>query len=284
MLNYSCDVNPLGGSKSKLSDSFEPGKKTSSLPPTISAFGDMTMDQDDTQTINFVISDPDTFMMCSSIYVRAVSSNNTLIDYQRLVIGGAYPNCTLRITPKPGQFGTAKITLEVFDFWSIASISFNLTVLQIFTPGLFTITDAEGSDRAVMLTWSIPSNTTGSSSRFSIFYRPVNTSTYAEVTSARSPFLVPGLTNGQEYDFYVRAFNSQGQRDTTVVQATPTRFRLQGGEFVAGSNQYQNTVPRNYKTFATIGSKSDDVKVTTTPRGYKVYLNSQGNIISGTGP
>lgn len=288
LLQLGCDSNPLGGSKSQLQDNYEPGKKSPSASPVISNFPDFSMDQDDVQTISFTIADADTFMMCSSIYVRAVSSNKEVIDYQDMVIGGEYPNCTLRLTPKPGKFGAVAITVEVYDFWTIASSTFALNVLQVFTPGTFAISDAEGADKSILVTWSTPTNMTGTSAVLSMFYKNAVDSTYVEIKPVASPYLLTGLTNGEDYDIYIRAKNSVGQRDTAVVRATPTRFRVQGGEFVAGSVQHVDTVgggsPINYKTFATTGTKTDEVKVTTTPRGYKVYLNSQGNIISGTGP
>ena len=245
-------------------------------------------DQDDEQTILFTIGDADTFMMCSSIYVRAVSSNKAVIDYQDMTIGGTYPNCTLKLKPKPGKFGAAVITVDVYDFWTIATSTFSLNVLQVFTPGFFAISDAEGADKSILVTWTTPANMTGTSAVLSMFYKNALDSTYIEIKPVASPYLLAGLTNGEDYDIYIHAKNSVGQRDTAVVQATPTRFRIQGGEFVTGSAQHVDTVgggsPKDYKTFATTGTKTDQVKVTTTPRGYKVYLNSQGNIISGTGP
>ena len=288
ILQFGCDSNPLGGSKSNLQDNYEPGKKAPSIAPVISNFPDFAMDQDDVQTINFTINDADTFMMCSSIYVRATSSNKSVIDYQDMVVGGTYPNCTLRFTPKPGKFGPVAITVEVYDFWTIVQATFSLNVIQVFTPGAFTISDAEGADKSILVTWTTPANMTGTSAVLSLFYKNALDSTYVEVKPVASPYLLANLVNGEDYDIFVRAKNSVGQRDTSIVQASPTRFRLQGGEFVAGSVQAQDTVgggsPINYKTYATTGTKTDEVKVTTTPRGYKVYLNSQGNIISGTGP
>lgn len=284
----SCDFNPLGGSKSKLDEEYEPGKREESQSPTISAISDVIMDQDDQQVINFTIGDTDTFMMCSSIYVRAISSDTTLIDYQDMVIGGTYPYCTLRLTPKAGRFGTSTITVEVYDFWTTARETFALNVLQVFTPGLFSIVDAEGADKSVLLTWSTSANMTGSSARYSIFYRESGVGNYIEIRPAISPYLVNGLINGNDYDFFVRAKNSVGQRDTAVIQATPTRFRIQGGEFIGGSTQNESSPgsarPTPVRTLASTGAKSEDVRVTTTPRGYKVFLNGQGNIISGAGP
>ena len=51
----SCDFNPLGGSKSHIDPTFEPGKHQASLPPTIGAVANVTMDENDVQTIPFTI-------------------------------------------------------------------------------------------------------------------------------------------------------------------------------------------------------------------------------------
>ena len=53
-----------------------------------------------------------------------------------------------------------------------------------------------------------------------------------------SPFSVTGLTNGVEYDFYINARNSLGNRNSNTVQATPTKYKIRGPEFIADSAQY----------------------------------------------
>lgn len=305
-----CDFNLLGGSKSELGENFEPGKRTESgSAPIITSISNFTMDENDVQSVTFQISDPDTFLMCSSIYVKATSSNTGLIDRSQMVVGGAFPNCTLRLSPKAFQFGTAQITVELYDFWTIVSTSFTLTVNHVLTPGPFSIIDAEGQDRSVALTWSTPTYMTGTSGRYTVFYRETgSTGGYSQITPVASPYTVSGLINGQSYDFYIRARNSIGTRDTSIVQATPTKYKLRGVEFVAASSQFDTTVPSGYVINSTLVSHIDTVdsnyptlsysasenpvntsgtlpsSYLTTPSGnYKVYVNSQQNIISGAG-
>lgn len=305
-----CDFNLLGGSKSELGESYEPGKRTESgSPPVITSIPNFTMDENDVQSVTFQIADPDTFLMCSSIYIKASSSNTGLIDRSQMVVGGAFPNCTLRLSPKALQFGTAQITVELYDFWTIVSTSFTLTVDHVLTPGPFSIIDAEGQDRSVALTWSTPVYMTGTSGRYTVFYRETGSAGgYSQITPVASPYTVAGLINGQSYDFFIRARNSIGTRDTAIVQATPTKYKLRGVEFVAASNQFDTTVPTGYVINSTLVSHIDTADANyptlsystsenpvntsgtlpssylTTPSGnYKVYVNSQQNIISGAG-
>lgn len=318
-----CDFNPLGGSKSNLDPLFEPGKHTPSAPPVISAIADYIIDENDVQTIPFTIGDPDTFMVCSLVFVKATSSNNTIIDGTGLTVGGTYPNCTLRIAPKAFQFGVANITVSVYDFWTYARSNFQLNVVHILAPGAFAITDAEGGNQTVDVTWQNAAYmlTTGAftSPFYTLFYRTTSPAgAWISIPRVISPYQVTGLTNGVEYDFYILATNSIGTRVSNTVTAEPTRFQYRGAAFVAGSTQSQlspggtPSVPNpqyaNYSLLSDVAITDGNYPVLafdppenpyenpapalgsnppssiTTPSGkYKVYVNSQGNILSGVG-
>lgn len=318
-----CDFNPLGGSKSNLDTTFEPGKHNPSAPPTISSFSDYIIDENDVQTIPFTINDPDTFMVCSLVFVKATSSNNTIIDSTGLTVGGIYPNCTLRIAPKSFQFGVADITVTLYDFWTYARSTFKLTVVHILAPGAFAITDAEGGNQTVDISWQNAAYmlTTGAftSPFYTIFYRTTSPAgAWTSIARVVSPYTVTGLTNGVEYDFYILATNSLGTRVSNTVTAQPTRFQYRGAAFVPGSTQGELSaggtaaVPNpqyvnmallpdvpiedgNYPVLAydapevpyenpTPALGSNPPSSITTPSGkYKVYVNSQGNILSGVG-
>lgn len=327
-----CDFNPMGGDKSKLDRTFEPGKHLPSAPPVISAISDFIIDENDVQSIPFTINDPDTFMVCSLVFVKAASSNNTIIDSTGLTVGGTYPNCTLRIAPKSFQFGEADITVTLYDFWTYATAKFKLTVVHILAPGAFAITDAEGGNQTVDVTWQNAAYmlTTGAytSPYYTIFYRTTSPAgTWNSIPRVRSPYQVTGLTNGIEYDFYVLATNSIGTKVSQTVTAEPTRFQYRGAAFVAGSTQgelslggnvtapnpiytnmslvpdvpiedgnYPNSVLADPTSMMAYGPPetpyenptpivgSNPPSAVTTPSGkYKVYVNSQSNILSGVG-
>jgi hypothetical protein len=307
-----CDLNPLGGNKSKLDPLFEPGKHIQSQPPTIGAIPNYVMDENEVTTIPFTIGDADTFMMCSLIFVKGYSSNQTLIDSTGLLVGGLFPNCTLQISPKSFQFGVSTIKVEVYDFWTKADSSFQLTVLHVLKPGVFSIIDAEGGDKKIDVTWGAAAYMTGTSAKYSLFYRPTGSAAFSQISNVHSPYTITGLTNGVMYDIYVRAQNSIGFRDSQTVQAQPGKYRVLGSEFVPSSQQYGNTpgtntnvqvtsstlvahevvADANYPalTYSLAEVPADGHVVVgsakpsslTSPSGkYKVYINSQSNILSG---
>lgn len=318
-----CDFNPLGGSKSKLDPTFEPGKHTPSAPPVISAIADYIIDENDVQSIPFTISDPDTFMVCSLVFVKATSSNNTIIDSAGLTVGGTYPNCTLRIAPKAFQFGIVDITVTLYDFWTYARSNFQLNVVHILAPGAFSIVDAEGGNKTVDLTWQNAAYmlTSGAytSPFYTVFYRTTSPAgPWSSIARVISPYQVTGLTNGIEYDFYILASNSIGTRKSNTVIAQPTRFQYRGAAFVAESTQgdlspggtpsvpnplYLNSsmlteepiADANYPTLnydlpespyenpAPVVGSNPPSSVLTPSGKFKVFVNSQGNILSGVG-
>lgn len=298
---------------------FEPGKHQPSAPPTISALGNVTMDENDVQTIPFTIGDPDTVMACSMVFVKTASTNTALIDATGFVIGGTFPNCTLRIQPKAYQFGVSSITLSVYDFWTQVDSTFQLTVLHILAPGIFTLTDASSENQAVDLTWTNAAYMNGSSGFYTVYYQQVSPlGALTPISHVTSPYLVTGLTNGVDYDFYIVATNAIGTRQSNTLRAMPGKYQNRGGQFLAGATQFELTpgtaniaVPgTQYGVSASLLTNANMADATypalnytaaevpyngspaagtppqsaiLTPSGkFKVYNNSQGSILAGT--
>ncbi|MGZ6418477.1 MAG: fibronectin type III domain-containing protein [Pseudobdellovibrio sp.] len=316
MLLVGCDFNPLGGNKSRLDPTFEPGKHTPSAPPTIGPVADFTIDENDVQTINFHLFDPDSFMMCSYIFVRTSTSNSTIIDSSGLTVGGVYPNCTLKIAPKAYQFGVVTVTLTAYDYWNLVPTNFQLNVVHIMSPGAFTIIDAIGGDKSVEVTWQnaayMMSTGAFTSPFYTLFYRPVGGTNWSSLPRVTSPHTVTGLTNGVEYEFYVLATNSMGTKASNTVRAFASKYQFRAAEFVPMSNQYEvtsgtNTVPQTINSSMVMNAEIPDAHYpvlaysaaetpvngnfaigtpkpssVTSPDGkYKVYVNSQADILSG---
>ena len=317
MLLVGCDFNPLGGNKSRLDPNFEPGKYTPSAPPTIGPVADYVIDENDVQTINFTMTDPDSFMMCSFVNVKVASSNTSIIDSTGLTVGGTYPNCTLRIAPKAYQHGILTVSLSAYDYWNTVTTTFQLTVVHILSPGAFSIIDAIGADRAVEVSWQNAAymQTTGAftSPFYTIFYRQAYTANpWNSVARVTSPYTVTGLTNGVEYEFYILATNSLGTKASNTVRAFATKFQMRTAAFVPSSIQYEATsgtvvapqfvnssmlpeVPiedANYPVFNFSAAENPvngnfaigtpKPSALTSPSGkYQVYIDSQSNILSG---
>ncbi len=89
------------------------------------------------------------------------------------------------------------------------------------------------------------------------------------------------------YDVKVEASNARGSRFTAVKQVMPTAttqtgYSLKAGELVAASAQ-QKTTANSYKVSGSLSTGfGSEVKATTSPHGYTLYLSSQGNLIGGT--
>ena len=257
MLVAGCDFNPLGGSKSKLDETFEPGKYKKSEPPTISAIPNFVIDENDVETINFTINDPDTILFCSSINVHTLSSNTSIIDNSGLTVGGTYPNCTLRIAPKAYQHGVLNVTLTAFDFWSRVSTTFQLTVNHILIPGAFTILDAVGANQTIDVSWQnaayMPGTGAFTSGFYTLYYREADTTNaFTPITPVTSPHTIPGLTNGTEYEIYVLATNSVGTRQSNTVRAFPSKYLFRTNAIVPMSGIGTGTTATGdqYMTFA----------------------------------
>ncbi|HTF16823.1 MAG TPA: tandem-95 repeat protein [Chryseolinea sp.] len=111
--------------------------------PSLTAVANLSINQNtSTAALNFTVGDVETAP--ASLVMSASSDNITLVATGNIVFGGSGPNRNVTITPTPGLFGTATITLTVTDANAgIRQTGFVLTVLEVNAPPLFvtTITD-----------------------------------------------------------------------------------------------------------------------------------------------
>jgi RHS repeat-associated protein len=100
--------------------------------PTISAITNQSIQEDQangTGNIGFTVGDEETAV--NSLTVTAVSSNQLLIPNSNLVVGGSGANRTIKATPLPNMFGSATITLTVFDGQASSTRSFVVNVASV---------------------------------------------------------------------------------------------------------------------------------------------------------
>lgn len=268
-----CDFNFLGGKNSEISSGYNPGLRTESLPPTISPFMDVEMDENDTVSIPFELADPDTFLFCSGINVTARSSDHTTMDPKNMTVSGSFPNCMLNI--RAGSVTASRqitITVEVFDYWSTVGSSFKLTVRRVEKPGPFRITSTEGLRKSILVNWSTADYMDGTSARYYLYYRKIDDQTlqpsvftgimpvyqaspvasqtlFTEIRNVRSPYWIASpdhtLDDSTIYEVYVTARNGFNNKNPSVLPEstnhvfvrTLDRFQFKVREFVAGSQQ-----------------------------------------------
>ncbi len=107
--------------------SVAPGS-TPNTPPTISAIGDLTINQDATPpAVAFVIGDAET--AAGGLTLWASSTNPALLPTNNVAFGGENSNRTVTLTPVSGQTGASDVVLCVSDGSAISSTTFHLTVL-----------------------------------------------------------------------------------------------------------------------------------------------------------
>ncbi len=108
--------------------------RTNNAPPSIQAVPDQhTIESQPTTGIPIALSDDAT--PAANLRLRGSSSNPTLIPDAQLVFSGTGPVRTLTITPAPGQFGQATVTLTVSDGENLtATTSFVVLVSPLNAP------------------------------------------------------------------------------------------------------------------------------------------------------
>ena len=107
---------------------------TSNAPPTISAIGTQTVNEDSsTNAIDFTIDDPET--PAGSLTVLRSTNNPQVVPLSGIALGGTGASRNVTITPAPNANGSATITITVKD-------GFNLTATHAFTVNVTPVNDA----------------------------------------------------------------------------------------------------------------------------------------------
>ncbi len=97
------------------------------IPPSLSGFADQEVEEeDDPVTLRFTVFDVDT--TADSLLLTSLSSNPTLLPESAITFGGSGTNRTVTLTPRVGEVGTARVTIEVSDGELSASRDFEFEV------------------------------------------------------------------------------------------------------------------------------------------------------------
>ncbi len=113
---------------------------TVSHPPTVGPISDQTIEQDAALTdLPVSISDVDTSL--STLVVSGTSDNQTLVPDANIAFGGSGGSRTITVTPEPLQYGTANISVHVYDGATTTTETFALTVNMGEQPSISAIAD-----------------------------------------------------------------------------------------------------------------------------------------------
>lgn len=122
---------------------------------------------------------------------------------------------------------------------------------------------------------------------YNVLYRPTGTNEFKSITGVKSPYTVEGLTTGVTYDLKIESANARGKSTSDIVQVLPVAVQngqyVKVGESVSASVQ-NRTTSNGYKVNGSFAGLTSQMNATTSPRGYKLYLNAQGALISGGTP
>ena len=136
---------------------------------------------------------------------------------------------------------------------------------------------ARAGDQQVTLTWRAPKFDGGS--MITDYEYQQDSGIWMSTGSTATSHIVPGLTNGDTYEFWVRAVNSKGESEpSALVRATPTSTptsggsgsRSGGGGSSSGGGGGGRGAPQNRAPAFTDGSTTDRSVAENTPAGAEI--------------
>ncbi len=156
------------------------------------------------------------------------------------------------------------------------------TVDDGFNPGLdpepvgLVVISITASNQVVTIAWSKAQFAVS----YDLYYREFGTTNFSKIENVTSPKNVTNLVNNKIYEFKVTAVNLRGSVDSDMVQATPVNGSSVSAEFVSGSAQLIRTPGNKHIVQGSLGGPTDQI-YGTSARGYKIFFNSQGQLLEG---
>ena len=100
--------------------------------PDISDISDLfTLEDQSTQTINFIIQDIDSTPSCSSVTFTMGPNNQNILSNSGIYISGVAPYCRFILTPNANKTGVVTLNFSISDGSLVDSDSFTLTVIPV---------------------------------------------------------------------------------------------------------------------------------------------------------
>jgi hypothetical protein len=156
------------------------------------------------------------------------------------------------------------------------------TVDEGFNPGLdpipfgLNIITTTASHQTVSIKWSKAEFALS----YDLYYRELGAVNFIKLENVTSPKNVTGLLNNRIYEFKVAAVNLRGSVDSDIVQATPKNGSSTTAEFASASAQMIRTPGNKHIVQGSLSTATDQV-YGISQRGYKIFFNTQGQLLEG---
>jgi hypothetical protein len=185
-------------------------------PPVLSAIGAQTVNEDQSLSVPFSVTDVDTPL--GNLVVQAVSSNTAVIGPSGIGLGGSGASRVLTLTPAANESGLATITVTASDGVATAQRTFTLTVVSVNDPPSFVavpplVSTTIGQPAAVSVTITDP-DSNGSALTLAV------SSSNGALLPSSGILVVPVSSTATSRTFQVTLNPAAGQSGTAALSFT----------------------------------------------------------------
>lgn len=147
-------------------------------------------------------------------------------------------------------------------------------------PLSFAITEMIPSNNQLTVKWSASQNAT----HYHLYYRDVGGGgDFIKITDVTSPYALISLTDGLNYEIKMEAQNTVGSIFSSPMAGTPrSPVQVNAVTFINPHNALSGTATSTSQHKLELSLEAySQAKSQSSPRGFKLYLNSQGVLNSG---
>jgi hypothetical protein len=236
-------------------------------PPVVSAIGAQTMNEDESLSIPFTVTDVDN--PASALVVQASSANTALINASGIALGGSGQSRVLTLTPVANESGLAAMTVTVSDGTASAQRTFTVTVTPVndapafvSLPPLVSTTVGQPTTFTVALT---DPDTSGSAIALGV------ASNNPVVLPQSGVLVVPVSSTASSRTFQVTLTPALGQTGTSLLT------------FTASDGLANRTAPVSFSVTAVASAPDPPTALSATASGTDVTF-SWAPALTGTVP